>query len=478
MRPLSDQGEAEEEDRFFPWALAGLVLGALGVAIRVSNALVSPVGTGFDAAGNWRYIARLMQSWALPAPGDDWATSHPPLFYYLSAGLGRALGYPDPALTVLAIRLASTAVGLLTVCLAVALVLRVDPGNRRRALLAGGLLLFLPAHVYMSAMLSEEILAAGLTSLAVVATAWSLESSGQARARAMRAGAVGVAGGLALLTKLSGLLVLLTAAASYALWGIRRRQPRRALSTIAALGLVAMLVGGWYYANNRIQYGYFYPQDLPAHSLMFSMPPGARTISDYWYFPIATFTDPQLLSPSLVHSVWGATYTTLWFDGHRHFLPRTDVAVQRIGTLILVLALLPSVAFAVGLARGVRRMLAGAAGTDTPLVLLVGITLAGYVAFTWSNPWYAAVTGSYLLGLSVPFAFYASEVLDRWTRTWRTEGGRTGESTARARAALVWVTLGLLLLSVTATFSFGLAFEKTEGPGLPWKPPHTASGTR
>ncbi len=57
---MSGQRGAEEDDRFFPWALAGLVLGALGVAIRVSNALVYPVGTGFDAAGNWRYVARLM----------------------------------------------------------------------------------------------------------------------------------------------------------------------------------------------------------------------------------------------------------------------------------------------------------------------------------------------------------------------------------------------------------------------------------
>ena len=58
--------------------------------------------------------------------------------------------------------------------LAVVLVARVDPGNRRRALLAGGLLLFLPAHVMMSAMLSEELLAAAFASCALVGACWML----------------------------------------------------------------------------------------------------------------------------------------------------------------------------------------------------------------------------------------------------------------------------------------------------------------
>ena len=89
---------------------------------------------------------------------------------------------------------------------------------------------------------------------------------------------------------------------------------------------------------------------------------------------------------------------------------------------------------------------------------VAGLTLAGYVLFTWRNPWFAAVKGSYLLGLSVPFSFYASEVLADWTR------GRS------VRSRLVWAALGLLALAVAASFTYGPIFAKSgEFPGLEWR---------
>ena len=437
---------------------AAVALGGTGLAIRINNAFRYPTNWGFDAKYNWEYIERLMSSWALPAPDAGWATGHPPLFYYLGAAIGRALGHPDTESTTLAIRLVSAAAGLLTLALAVMLVRRVDPTNPRRALLAGGLLLFLPVHIYMSAMLSEEILASSFTSAAVTGVALALTRPGNAQQERVRALSIGLAAGLAVLTKLSGVLVALAVAGAYALDGWRRRELAPALGRIAlVLGAVA-LVGGWYYARNRIEYGYFYPQNLSTHEVMFTMPPGERNIGDYLRVPLATWTDPQLLAPGLMRSVWGSTYATVWFDGHRFFLPKSGNPVRAAGMAILLLALLPTAAFAIGLGRGVRRALSSTHTPDTPLLLLVGLTLAGYVLFTWRNPWFAAVKGSYLLGLALPFSFYASEVLADWTR------GRD------VRSRLVWVTLGLLALVVAATFTYGPIFAKWgEYPGLEWR---------
>jgi hypothetical protein len=222
-------------------------------------------------------------------------------------------------------------------------------------------------------------------------------------------------------------------------------------------------VGGWFYARNLVAYGYLYGQDLPLHARMHTMPPGSRGVADYLRVPLSTWTDPQALDPDLLRSVWGTTYASFWFDAHRHFLPRESVAVTRAGTLILVLALLPSAAFGVGLARGIRRAIR-APGPDTPLVLLVLATLGGYAVFTWRNPWFATVKGSYLLGLSVPFAFYASEALADWTR------GRG------ARSLAVWAALGALAACVAVVFTFGnhlWSFEHLEYPGMRWLPPGT-----
>jgi hypothetical protein len=434
--------------------VAAVLLALLALAIRLHNAFRYPADWGYDASFNWRYIYRTAHDWALPHPGAGWSTADPPLFFATSAVLMAASNF-----RLVLVPLFNTAVGLGIVALAVILVRDAEPERPGRSLLAGGLLLFLPAHIYMSAMVSEEMLAAFFASLAVFTLARRDRASAGTRSELRRAGAVGVAAGLAVLTKLSGVLVAVTAVGTYALDGWRRSELRSTLVRVAAVVLVAIVVGGWYFARNRVLYGYFQPFGLPAHEVMFEMPPGKRGPIDYVWIPLATWTDPQLLQPDLLHSLWGSTYATVWFDGHRYFLPRDSHAVRRLGTATLLLALLPTAAFAIGLAGGLRRSLRAPRAPDTPLLLLAALTLLGFAVYNWQNPWFAVVKGTTLLGLSLPFAYYASEVLDRWTR----RGG--------AIAALVWTVLAALAVSVVLSCTFDLAFEKTEVSGLQWRVP-------
>ena len=261
--------------------------------------------------------------------------------------------------------------------------------------------------------------------------------------------------GLALHTKLSGVLVIAAGAAAYALDGLRRSQLRQGLSRGIVFAGVASLVGGWFFARNLIVYGYVYPHELDVHAVMATMPPGTRGVLDYLRVPLVTLTSPTPLAPQLLHSVWGSTYTTLWFDSHRHFLPRAHPNLLQAAQWLMLLGLLPTLAFGVGLFGALRRRMSGA---DLVLGLLTALSLAGYVAFTWRNPWFATVKASYLLGLSVPFAWFASDALARWTRP------------GRLAAVLVWFYLALLLAAVAATFWHGLLFAKLDDPGLQWTP--------
>jgi len=416
------------------WLMAMGTIAVLGVVIRISNVFAYPIDMGYDAGGNWEYISLLLNSWTLPAPDQGWATAHPPFFYYLGAVISRVAGSLDRATAIHAIRLVMAASGLVGIWAAVVLVRRVDPENTRRAFIAGGLLLFLPVHIYMSAMLSEEVLVTALISIAVVGVALDLVSPPKAGRALLRAAVFGAVAGIALLTKLTGLLVI---------------------------GAGALMVGGWFYLWNFLTYGYVYPHGLEVHSVMFRMPPGIRTVSDYLWIPWQTFTEPNLLSPHLLHSVWGSTYVTIWFDGHLHCLPASGSAIAKLAVAILLLGLVPSVAFAVGVWRGARRLFGAYRGPDVVLILLVVSTLAGYVLFSWRNPWFAVLKGSFLLGLSVPFSYYASEVLADWTRD------RT------LRSFVVLSCLGLLAVLVLVTFTYGFAFEKHELPGIRWTPVET-----
>ena len=242
----------------------------------------------------------------------------------------------------------------------------------------------------------------------------------------------------------------------------RRARPGAGLRTAFVFGLAGSLFGGWIYLRYAWLYGYLYPYALDAHRIMFTMPPGTRSVLDYLRFPLATFTDPQLLAPDLLRSVWGSTYVTIWFDGHRHFLPLEGV--DGVGAALLLLGAVPTAAFGVGVVRGARRAWASTAGPDFALLTLTALTLVGYVAFTWRNPWFVVLKGSFLLGLCLPFAYNASEPLARWTRAGG-QGGRPGVVGLAVSGALV-----LLAVLAAATFTYGLVFAKSELPGLEWTP--------
>jgi hypothetical protein len=446
--------------RRLPWL--GLIAIALGV--RIYNAYHYPLGWGFDAEENWRYIAGLMRSWALPDPDEGWSTAHPPLFYYLSAAVMRGLDIRHAYTGIVILRLLIACFGLGIVAVCALLVQRVAPADRRRALIAAGLLLFLPAHLYMSAMLGEELIAAFFSTLVIGGVAWEFARPQEAPSPWLTASLIGVAAGLAWMTKLTGVIALVAAVASYALAAPQLGGPRRAAQRIALVLVFGTLIGGWFYARNLAVYGYLYPHGLPQHQVMYSMPPGERHPGDYVRIPLATFTDPQLLNPDLLHSVWGGTYATLYFDGHRHFLPRKNRRVTRAGTLLLVLGLLPTAAFFVGFTRGARRAWSRPRSPDTPLVLVTLGTLAGYVLFTLKNPWFAVVKGSFLLSLCLPFSYYASETLSGWMGL----GG--------ARSKAVWAWLLVLWLAAAVIFLFaplfwGWPLEHALGPGLHWRAP-------
>ena len=108
------------------------------------------------------------------------------------------------------------------------------------------------------------------------------------------------------------------------------------------------------------------------------------------------------------------------------------------------------------LARGARRLRRGRSAADLPLLLLTALTIAGYAFYTWRNPWFVVVKGTSLLGLSLPFSYYASETLADWLR------GRFRRQLAAALLALA--------VCVALSCTFDLVFEKTEVSGLPWPP--------
>jgi 4-amino-4-deoxy-L-arabinose transferase-like glycosyltransferase len=438
------------------WTLALGALLSFGAAQRAWNLFRYPVDMGFDAQGNWAYVEMLLAGWRLPAPEAGWSTGHPPLFYALVAAIGGLLeDAGKDAIARSGVALCAL-LGLAAIAAVAVYVRRLEPRSGRRALLAAALLLFLPVHVYMSTMLSEEMLVTALVTFALVGLARELGRPEAERSDTLRPALLGLVAGLGLLTKLSAAMPIAAGAAVLLAEGPRRGWSR-ALRATLAFGAAVTLAGGWFYLRNLALHGYLYPYGLPAHTVMFEMPPGSRTLLDYVRFPLASFGPALATDPPLLNSVWGTTWATIWFDAHRHFLPLRAPGLETAARVLLVLGLLPAVAFAVGLARGARRALRAGSGPDRLLVGTTVLLLAGFVAFTLRNPWFPTVKGSFLLGLCAPYAIYASETLHGWMRRDR-----------RHARMIIGAVLGILFAMSTATFSYEAIFWKEDLPGLGW----------
>lgn len=432
------------------------VLLALGAGQRVWNVMHYPVFMGFDSKGNWEYIELLLRNFALPALDAGWSTAHPPFFYAMGAALGFLQDASDPETVGRSLVLLCAALGLAAVAATAWLAHRCSGGSTRRSVLATMLLLFLPVHISISTMLSEELLTSALVTFTVVGLVTEMNRPESARSAMLRPALLGAVAGLALLTKLSAAMAIVAGGLAL-LAEAPRRGMARALRTAAVFGLAAALVGGWFYALNLWRYGYLYPHGLSSHAVMFDMPPGSRGVADYVAFPVAAFSTTQATDPALLHSVWGTTYASIWFDPHRHFLPREADGLDLAARLILLLALVPTLAFALGVLRGARRAWVERSTTDRLLVGLVLLMLGGYVAFTFRNPWFVTTKGSFLLGLATPFAIYTSEVLDGWL-----EAGRL-------RALLLRAALLVLFAASFVTFTYWGLFQKSELPGVEWQ---------
>lgn len=120
-------------------------------------------------------------------------------------------------------------------------------------------------------------------------------------------------------------------------------------------------------------------------------------------------------------NVWGLAYASIWYDAHGHRIPlefhRDGIYT---GPLLTLLGIVPTAlmlfGFGLAVAESARRR---GRSDDAPLVVLFGVGIAFFVAFTWWAQSVVAVKGSYLLPLSVPGAVFFARGVKQLGSGWR-----------------------------------------------------------
>ncbi|MFT5444112.1 MAG: hypothetical protein ACI8W3_003164 [Myxococcota bacterium] len=404
--------------------LIGATLYWLAVfAIKISQL---PVMMGFDIPAHLEYLDYLIETRSLPDATEGWSTYHPPLFYLLTAALVVATDVArESAAGQVVYRIVCFSSGLATVWAAYFCARRFFDRDPVKIALATAFAAILPMNLYVSAYVSNESLLAALIAIATLASCNALMA---AQTTQRQIAVVGVALGLAIATKFSGLMVVPVFAGVIATKiGMLDGQDRTAASKrgIAAfVSIVALtaLVGGGYYLRNYLQHNEWviWNVNLPGTTGWWEFP-GFHTASYYLSF------GESLRHPffSGFSSFWDGIYSTFWGDGLLAGMVRAETRHPFWNYDLMTLGYWTALPLTAILCVGIARLLTSAFRDPSMNVriaasfMVVVIFIFSFSLFivTFRVPYYAQAKAFYVLGATLPLSMAAASGLvfvDQW----------------------------------------------------------------
>ncbi len=229
------------ERRDMPWMLLGAVI-AVFVVFAVVYTRITPIGASPDELSHLGYIRGIADHFQLPPAGQA-ERQQPPLYYLLGAVLSKFTG-GDPRL----IRLLSVGLGVLTILTVFLIARRLFPARPALGVGAAALVALLPEAQYLAGAINDDNLAWLAGAVLVLAGVVVLQSDILTDRLALGAG---FAVALAVLAKetvwLLALLLLVVVVVRF--WSRIR--------LVAALALVvpSVVLAGWWFVRNAVQFG-------------------------------------------------------------------------------------------------------------------------------------------------------------------------------------------------------------------------------
>lgn len=451
---------------------------AVAAAVRINNAFLYPGIRGYDGFAHFIYIWFLSETGRVPLATTGWSFFHPPFYYALMAAMWKGLAGVD---ALVRLNIATAVMSLLTLthaAVSYVIVRRCFPDDRVIRLLAPGLMLFLPVHIYSAPFLGNEGLNAVLCSLALWAVLRTLE-----KRSFLWAVILGICLGLAMLTKFSSLAVVAGAFGTLALRCLVRGDWKRDGSLLAVAASTMLVVCGWYYVRNLQVYGT--PFKLSRDEFMVQhvehiQTKGARGIAEYLLFdplilyrpmwprglPLAGELPPDIERSTVREAVWTGMYANTWFDGFGGwilpFVTDSELA-RRLGQILLTLGIVPTWLIIAGLATAIVRT--GTKGWDdarVTMLLTFSTMIVIFIQGTRTAPLHAAIKATYFMPITLIFSYWLALGLSAF-RSWR----------PRWRPVVVTVCC-LQAVIATVTFWQGLLFPvsdlRVDSPGnTPWR---------
>jgi hypothetical protein len=258
-----------------------------------------------------------MQHGAIPAKDACWQCYHPPVFYWISAMVGDvavAGGLRgEPLLKLL--QFIPCLYGILTLLVIRRILLKL-PFTPFAFLTALATVCFLPRHIYMSAMNSNDTISYLLVALSIYLLFLALERKLWGWPVVAASAIVTVT----LFTKYTTFAILPAFFAAFAVMFWKRTAPRpRIVGSFVLMVLLPALAMSASMISNIKHYGNPLPWNLKQLDPSRTYPRDSARLDFFSFKPWENIHTP-ILVPGKLHSYWTLVYTGMWFDNEPRFL--------------------------------------------------------------------------------------------------------------------------------------------------------------
>lgn len=407
----------------------------LAIFLRELLFLANPPLNAFD--NHYEPIFLIMKHGIIPAKDACWECYQPPVFYWISAMIGKLaikMGATYSQLLKL-LQFIPCLYGILTVGIIYLILQKIQLSEFSR-LFAFGTICFLPRHIYMSAMNSNDTLSYLFVAICIYLLIISIER----KFSPVSLIALSVATTITLYTKYTSLVVLPIMVTVFLLALYKLPSPNRKKHII--MFIVTLLIPLSFLSTsifyNIKDYGAALPFNLKIKNPNAKQPRDKGGVSYFSFKPWESIKDP-ILVPGKLSSFWTLIYSRMWFDMEPKFIYLMDsnksywkhyygwlrgdekfpganpsMSEQTIleGSALITLGLFPLFFMFLGIYRylaGLRKDFKsnwmGSAKMSIFPVLLISNTI-GIVAITHRLPLYSAMKASYFLNSLPAFAVF------------------------------------------------------------------------
>ena len=424
------------------YKILALAFFILAILLRVMLCHLNPPSNAFD--NHFEPISLIMWFGKIPEKFDCWECVQPPVFYVISAkisNLALHMGVDDANIRKL-IQYTCCFYGILTLVI-IYLILSKFRLSDFSKILTFGLICFLPRHIYMSAMLSNDTLSYLLVAICIYLLMIAIEQEFSIRSLIM----LSLFMTITIFTKYNSLVVIPLVVTVFML-ALRQlpavdRKKKAIFFCLALLTPLAIL--GSYMAGNVKNYGSVFPGNYEVFSYVTDKQPrDPGGISFFTFKPWQSLETP-ILAPGKLNSFWTLIHSGMWFDTEPKFLyfinpdktwwdsyygwlkgdnnyPKINHSMSKltalVGSSLIMLGIIPLLIFTFGIYYYYSRLFIKVGEIDwkekTKMLifpLLIICNTVGIIAIILRLPVFSTVKASYFL-ISMPaFAIFHGQGL-------------------------------------------------------------------